>query len=201
MASNNKTILIADDDESLRRIIEYNLSNKGYRIFLADDGEDALNIFKSENVDIVIHSAAVSDFTVNNKQDTKIKSIDNLHLELEPTTKIFENIKKIKKDILLIGFKAEHNVSEKTLIDRAYDLLQSANADFVVAAATNGISRMEIDESSGATTATLPLTIVRLYGADDGTGISGDNQFGEFNRLEVKINNHVLGGGTGADGI
>ena len=54
MVTNNKTILIADDDESLRRIIEYNLSNKGYRIFLADDGEEALNIFKSEDVDIVI---------------------------------------------------------------------------------------------------------------------------------------------------
>ncbi len=54
MMSNNKTILIADDDESLRRVIEYNLSNKGYRILLANNGNEALNIFKSEDVDIVI---------------------------------------------------------------------------------------------------------------------------------------------------
>ena len=67
MVSRNKTILIADDDESLRRIIEYNLSNKGYRILLAEDGEEALNIFKSEDVDIVI-------------TDIKMEKVDGLEL-------------------------------------------------------------------------------------------------------------------------
>jgi phosphopantothenoylcysteine decarboxylase/phosphopantothenate--cysteine ligase len=83
--------------------------------------------------DIMIHAAAVSDFTINNKANDKIKSNENLHLELTPTTKIFENIKKIKKNILLIGFKAEYNVSEKILVDRAYGLLKDARADIVVA--------------------------------------------------------------------
>lgn len=86
-----------------------------------------------KDVDIVIHAAAVSDFTINNRHDKKIKSNESLHLELTPTTKIFENIKKIKKNIVLAGFKAEHNVSERELIDRAYGLLKSADADFVVA--------------------------------------------------------------------
>lgn len=83
--------------------------------------------------DIIIHAAAVSDFTIENKSNKKIKSSENLHLELMPATKIFENIKKIKKNILLMGFKAEHDVSEEVLVDRAYDLLKSADADFVVA--------------------------------------------------------------------
>jgi len=86
-----------------------------------------------KNKDILIHAAAVSDFTINNKAKRKIKSSDNLHLELTPTTKIFENIKKIKKNITLIGFKAEYNVGKKVLVDRAYWLLKSANADLVVA--------------------------------------------------------------------
>ena len=86
-----------------------------------------------KNQDVMIHAAAVSDFTINNKADNKIKSNENLYLELTPTTKIFENIKKIKENILLIGFKAEYNVSKKILVDRAYQLLKDANADFVVA--------------------------------------------------------------------
>ncbi|MBI2523362.1 bifunctional phosphopantothenoylcysteine decarboxylase/phosphopantothenate--cysteine ligase CoaBC [Candidatus Woesearchaeota archaeon] len=96
---------------------------------------DLFNKIKNniKNVDIVIHAAAVSDFTIKNKHNNKIKSNENLHLELTPTTKIFENIKKIKKGIFLIGFKAEYNVSKKILIDRAYELLKSAEADFVVA--------------------------------------------------------------------
>ena len=86
-----------------------------------------------KNQDVMIHAAAVSDFTINNKSNNKLKSDENLYLELTPTTKIFENIKKIKENILLIGFKAEYNVSKKILVDRAYQLLKDANADFVVA--------------------------------------------------------------------
>ena len=45
-----------------------------------------------KNNDIMIHAAAVSDFTINNKNKTKIKSNKSMHLELTPTTKIFEKI-------------------------------------------------------------------------------------------------------------
>ena len=86
-----------------------------------------------KNTDVMIHAAAVSDFTINNKANNKIKSNQSLHLELTPTTKIFENIKKIKKNIVLVGFKAEYNVSKQTLIERAYWLLKSADADLVIA--------------------------------------------------------------------
>ena len=86
-----------------------------------------------KNIDIIIHAAAVSDFIIYGKSNKKIKSNQNLHLELTPTTKIFENIKKINKNLILVGFKAEYNVSEKTLIEMAYELLKSADADFVVA--------------------------------------------------------------------
>ena len=86
-----------------------------------------------KNQDIMIHAAAVSDFAINNRAKGKIKSSNNLHLELTPTTKIFENIKKIKNNILLVGFKAEYKTGNKELVNRSYELLKSANADLVVA--------------------------------------------------------------------
>jgi phosphopantothenoylcysteine decarboxylase/phosphopantothenate--cysteine ligase len=76
----------------------------------------------------------------NKDVNKKIKSHENLHLELTPTTKIFENIKNLNKKISLIGFKAEYRVSSKELVNRAYELLKSANADFVVA---NDIGKKE----------------------------------------------------------
>ena len=88
------------------------------------------NIKKAE---IVIHSAAVSDFSIDNTQKTKIKSYEQLHLELNPTTKIFEKLKEMNKKIFLVGFKAEHNVSRNNLLESAYDVLTKANADLVVA--------------------------------------------------------------------
>lgn len=68
------------------------------------------------------------------------------------------------------------------------------NANFIPGTVSNGRSTAEIDESTGATGATLPLKIIGLA-----PGV--DNEYGEFNKLVVKINNHQFGGGTGTAGI
>ncbi|MEK6946372.1 MAG: bifunctional phosphopantothenoylcysteine decarboxylase/phosphopantothenate--cysteine ligase CoaBC, partial [Nanoarchaeota archaeon] len=86
-----------------------------------------------KNFDIVIHAAAVSDFEINNKADKKIKSDKELHLELAPTTKILENLKKLNKKIFLVGFKAEYNFSKNELVESAYKLLKSSDSDLIVA--------------------------------------------------------------------
>ncbi|MHC4184228.1 MAG: sigma-54-dependent transcriptional regulator [Planctomycetota bacterium] len=89
MASNHKTILIADDDENLRKIIEYNLSNKGYRVLLASNGEEALNIFKNEDVDIAV-------------TDIKMEKIDGMEL--------LGKIKKLKSNALVIMITAHGSI-------------------------------------------------------------------------------------------
>ena len=86
-----------------------------------------------KKTDIVVHSAAVSDFTVGSRLNAKIKSGGRLRLELTPTAKIFERIKKFGRQIFLVGFKAEHKVSKNVLLKRAYDILKKADADLVVA--------------------------------------------------------------------
>ena len=86
-----------------------------------------------KNYDIVIHAAAVSDFELDERKEHKIKSNKELHLELTPTTKILENLKKLNKKVFLVGFKAEVNLNERGLIDSAYNLLKSADADLIVA--------------------------------------------------------------------
>ncbi len=50
----NKTVLIVDDDESLRRILEYNISDAGYAVITSGSGEDGLEIFKKGGIDLVI---------------------------------------------------------------------------------------------------------------------------------------------------
>ena len=83
--------------------------------------------------DIVIHAAAVSDFYVKAKNGEKIKSGSELALELSPTTKILEKLRDLNEKMVLVGFKAEHDVSESVLLERASHLLESARADFIVA--------------------------------------------------------------------
>jgi len=97
--------------------------------------KDLFNKIKKylKTADIIIHAAAVSDFELESRSKKKIKSNKELHLELTPTTKILENLKKMNKNIFLVGFKAEVNLSETELINSAYSLLKSADADLIVA--------------------------------------------------------------------
>lgn len=83
--------------------------------------------------DIFIATAAVSDFTPINKEDFKLSSSYNLSLEFEPVAKIIKRIKKINKDIFLVGFKAEYNILEEKMINCAKTQMQEAGTDLVVA--------------------------------------------------------------------
>ena len=47
-------ILIIDDDASLRRVLEYNLREDGFRVLTAESGAQALERFRSERVDLAV---------------------------------------------------------------------------------------------------------------------------------------------------
>ena|SRR5579859_523500 len=48
------TILVVDDDESIREFIELALTDEGYHILLAQDGAQALDVATSNHVDLII---------------------------------------------------------------------------------------------------------------------------------------------------
>ena len=49
------------------------------------------------------------------------------------TKKIVDQIKRLRKDIFLVAFKADHNVSQGSLVAKAFQKLKESNADIVVA--------------------------------------------------------------------
>lgn len=50
----NKNILVIDDDAHIRRVIELKLRNAGYQVLIAKNGEEGLNLIKSQHPDVVI---------------------------------------------------------------------------------------------------------------------------------------------------
>ncbi len=50
----NKNILVIDDDAHIRRVIELKLRNAGYQVLIAKNGEEGLNLIKSQRPDVVI---------------------------------------------------------------------------------------------------------------------------------------------------
>ncbi len=88
---------------------------------------------KDKKYDVVVLAAAVSDFRVKNRADVKIKSGQPLLLELEPTPKIIDRVKKLQPEVFLVGFKAETGLSEEELITAARKQIERASSDLVVA--------------------------------------------------------------------
>jgi DNA-binding NtrC family response regulator len=53
-SNKQKTILLADDDVNLRRVLEFQLTEAGYEVLTARDGAEALEIFTGNDFDCVI---------------------------------------------------------------------------------------------------------------------------------------------------
>lgn len=85
--------------------------------------------------DVILLTSATSDFSVEKKWKSKIESsAGKVEVTLVPTDKIISKVKKVcKYDVLLVGFKAEHNVEPRVLIERAYARLLDSGADLIVA--------------------------------------------------------------------
>ncbi|MGV1099834.1 sigma-54-dependent transcriptional regulator [Thiovibrio sp. JS02] len=54
-------ILLIDDDESLRRVTEYNLTSAGYKVLGAASGQEGLALFKKHAPDLVITDVQLGD--------------------------------------------------------------------------------------------------------------------------------------------
>ena len=49
-----KTILIADDSESVREVVSFTLENAGYNVLVGVDGEDALKYLDGSDIHLVV---------------------------------------------------------------------------------------------------------------------------------------------------
>jgi two-component system, chemotaxis family, chemotaxis protein CheY len=49
-----KKILIVDDSESIRDVVNFTLQNEGYAVLVGNDGKDALKHLNGQEIDLVI---------------------------------------------------------------------------------------------------------------------------------------------------
>ncbi|MGP3667418.1 MAG: bifunctional phosphopantothenoylcysteine decarboxylase/phosphopantothenate--cysteine ligase CoaBC [Candidatus Bathyarchaeota archaeon] len=105
--------------------------------------DTVLSQLKSENYHLFISAAAVADFTPIESYNQKVSTDDTLMLDLKlkPTLKIVKEAKKVSPKTFVVGFKAEYNLSDEELVERAYKRLKSANIDLIVA---NDVGRKNV---------------------------------------------------------
>ncbi len=70
----DKTILVIDDDELIRKILDVKLKSLGYKVLLAENGEAGIDIFNKEKVDLILSDLSMpgkSGFDVLNEVKNK----------------------------------------------------------------------------------------------------------------------------------
>lgn len=81
----SEKVLIIDDDETIRIIVEKILSEHGYTPFSAEDGEKGLEALKNEDIDAIILDVKMPGMDGNQvlgriRNDEKLKNIPILML-------------------------------------------------------------------------------------------------------------------------
>lgn len=104
--------------------------------------EAVINELKTRKYDTAILSAAAADYGPAERKKEKTPSgREEWVIALKPLPKIVENVKTVDPDILLVGFKAEYNISDEELVNRAYDRMIGAGMDLIVA---NDVARTNV---------------------------------------------------------
>jgi len=84
------------------------------------------------DADALVAAAAVSDYTVEESEE-KIRSGQQLTLDLEPTPKLIDTVREAHPDLSIVGFKAESGGDDDAMVERARELKERVGAAFVVA--------------------------------------------------------------------
>ena len=113
------------------------IPSKGIKVINVTTSKEMFDVTKKElkkKYDIVIMAAAVSDYTPENPSKSKIKSNKkSLVIRLKKSPKIIDYVKKYQKDVFLVGFKAETDLTKNALIKSAQKKMKESGADIIVA--------------------------------------------------------------------
>ncbi len=119
----------------------------GIREVFAESARDMMDAVMKElkkGYDIYISAAAISDFTVKKAGD-KISSSGPVKIELKPTAKIIERVRKEYPGMFTVAFKAD-TVGEAELLKRAKKRMADLGAEMMVANRFGGIRDTDVND-------------------------------------------------------
>jgi phosphopantothenoylcysteine decarboxylase/phosphopantothenate--cysteine ligase len=96
--------------------------------------EAVMSELRSKKYDVLIATAAAADWKVKKPFTRKVSTheLNSLNVELKPTRKIIDYVKKASPATLLVAFRAEYRLPRRDLIASARKRLLEANADLIV---------------------------------------------------------------------
>lgn len=111
-----RTILIVDDSESIRKLVQFNLSKADYNVLVANNGQEALSYFNGDRIDLLItdlHMPVMNGLELI-KEVRKIEHYKHIPI-LFLTTETQISLKKEAKDAGATGWIVKPFEFEKLL--------------------------------------------------------------------------------------
>ncbi|MFR3497902.1 MAG: response regulator transcription factor [Paraclostridium sordellii] len=177
-------ILVVDDDDEIRNLLEICLTNEGFNVVKAFDGEDALNILEKESIQLII-----LDVMMPKLNGMEVCSIirRNLNIPILMLSAKSEDMDKIQgimtgaDDYLTKPFNSlELVVRVKALLRRAYYFNNASSSDNII-----NIDTLTIDKNQHRVTINeeeVPFTsrefdILYLLAVNRGSVLSSEDIF------------------------
>lgn len=104
MESKSTSVLVIDDESEIRTVLERVISREGYRVLSAQDFDSALEIIRSQKIDVVI-----SDIVMNGKNGIEVA---------KEVRKINENI-----PVILMTGNPDLSTAEEAVRNRVFDYI------------------------------------------------------------------------------
>jgi phosphopantothenoylcysteine decarboxylase/phosphopantothenate--cysteine ligase len=92
-----------------------------------------LGELSSHEYDAYVSAAAIGDYAAEPAGEKIRSGMKTLSLELKPTPKVIDEVRKNHDDLFIVGFKAETGGSDEDLCNAANGLIKRGVADMVVA--------------------------------------------------------------------
>lgn len=98
-----------------------------------DYAEQLQSLATTQQPQIIILAAAVSDYLVANYSTEKVRSNNDLHIDLKPAPKLIHHIREWSPKSFVVGFKLLVNASDADLVTAAKNSINQHNLDLCVA--------------------------------------------------------------------
>ncbi|MEW6222050.1 MAG: bifunctional phosphopantothenoylcysteine decarboxylase/phosphopantothenate--cysteine ligase CoaBC [Candidatus Hadarchaeota archaeon] len=108
------------------------------RVQTTQEMKEAFDRELQKKPDIVVCAAAPQDFVVKEPSKAKLRHTREITLKLKPAPRLLDEVRRRMPKAFVIGFKAEHGVTDKELVAVARAKLSEHKIDMVVA---NDVSR------------------------------------------------------------
>lgn len=177
-------ILVVDDDDEIRNLLEICLNNEGFNVVKAFDGEDALNILEKESIQLIILDVMMPKLNGMEVCSIIRRSLNIPILMLSAKSEDMDKIQGIMTgadDYLTKPFNSlELVVRVKALLRRAYYFNNASSSDNII-----NIDTLTIDKNQHRVTINeeeVPLTsrefdILYLLAVNRGSVLSSEDIF------------------------